>query len=116
MRLAGAMAAALLMTGAAYAADPVGTYSVSGTNPGKSDGYSGTVTVTRTGETYRVVWVVGDTRYIGTGIGDKDFLAVSYRSNNLSGLTLYAASGRNWTGVWANADGREIGTEMWTRR
>ena len=73
-------AAALLWSAAAFAADPVGSYSVEGTNPGGKSTYKGTVTVTKTGETFRVIWVVGGTRYIGTGIGDKDFLAVSYKS------------------------------------
>ena len=44
------------------------------------------MTVRKTGETYSVVWVVGGTRYIGTGIGNKDFIAVSYRSGNNTGL------------------------------
>ena len=55
-------AAALLASAAvAFAADPIGEYSVEGTNPGGNGKYSGTVTVEKTGETYRVIWVVGDT-------------------------------------------------------
>src|SRR5664280_1264646 len=52
-------AAALLWSAAsAFAADPVGSYSVQGSNPGNRGNYSGTVTVEKTGETYRVIWVV----------------------------------------------------------
>lgn len=112
-----AVAAALVWSAvAAFAADPVGSYNVEGTNPGGGSRYSGTVTITKTGETYRVVWIVGNTRYIGTGIGNKDFIAVSYRSGNDTGLALYGAEGGNWTGVWTYAGGREIGAEMWKRR
>jgi hypothetical protein len=108
-------AAALLLSTAAFAADPTGSYSVEGTNPGAGSRYSGTVTVERTGQTYRVVWNVGGNRYIGTGIGDKDFMAVSYISGRDTGLALYGASGGNWSGVWTYAGGRQIGTEVWKR-
>ena len=111
-----ATAAALLWSAAtAYAADPVGRYDVEGTNPGGGGRYTGTVSVERTGETYRVVWMVGGTRYIGTGIGDKNFIAVSYRSGSDTGLALYGADGGNWTGVWTYAGGRTIGAEIWRR-
>jgi hypothetical protein len=100
----------------ALAADPAGGYVVEGANPGGRGKYTGTVTVERTGETYRVVWVVGGTRYIGTGIGNKDFLAVSYRSGNDTGLALYGEDGGNWVGVWTYANGRALGAEVWKRR
>ncbi len=115
-RLLAVSAAALLLSAAtAFAADPTGEYSVAGSNPGSGSRYGGTVTVEKTGQTYRVVWVVGGQRYVGTGIGDKDFLAVSYRSGNETGLALYGAKGDNWSGVWTYANGRQIGTEVWTR-
>jgi hypothetical protein len=109
--------AALLWSAAiAFAADPVGTYSVEGSNPGGGSKYTGAVTVEQTGETYRVTWVVGDVRFIGTGIGDKNFIAVSYRSGSDTGLALYRADGGNWDGVWAYAGGRTMGTEIWKRQ
>ena len=109
-------AAALLWSAAALAADPVGAYNVEGGNPGGSGKYHGTVTVEKTGQTYRVVWVVGGTRYVGTGIGNKEFLAVSYRSGNNTGLALYGADGGNWSGIWTYAGGREVGPEVWKRQ
>ena len=105
----------LWSTTAAFAADPSGRYTIQGTNPGGKGSYSGTVTVDRTGETYRVVWIVGSTRYVGTGIGNKDFIAVSYASGNSSGLALYGADGANWAGVWAYSGARDVGAETWTR-
>jgi hypothetical protein len=117
MRHLFAIAAALIWSvAAAFAADPAGTYDVEGTNPGGGSRYGGTVTVSKTGDTYRVVWVVGSTRYIGTGIGNKDFIAVSYRSGNDTGLALYGADGGNWKGIWTYAGGREVGAEIWKRQ
>lgn len=97
-------------------ADPVGNYRVEGTNPGNNTPYRGTVKVERTGETYRVVWVVGGTTYVGTGIGNKDFLAVSYRSGDSTGLALYGDTGGDWLGVWTYANGRQVGSERWVRQ
>ena len=114
--LIAAAAASLLWSATAFAADPVGSYAVEGTNPGNGSHYRGTVEISRTGETYRVVWVVGGTRYIGTGIGNKDFIAVSYRSGSDTGLALYGADGGNWAGVWTYAGGREVGSELWKRQ
>jgi hypothetical protein len=116
MRILAVLVALLIGTATAFAADPVGTYEVNGSNPGSGSHYRGSVTVTRTGDTYRVVWDVGGTRYIGTGIGDKDFLAVSYHSGNSTGLALYGADGGNWTGVWTYAGSRRVGAEIWKRR
>lgn len=113
--LAASAATLLLSVATAFAADPVGSYSVAGVNPGGGSHYSGTVTVEKTGQTYRVIWLVGGTRYVGTGIGDKDFLAVSYKAGNDTGLALYGATSGDWSGVWTYANGRQIGTEAWKR-
>jgi hypothetical protein len=115
MRYLAIVAALLWSATLAFAADPVGTYRVEGNNPGSGSKYRGTVRVERTGKTYRVVWDVAGTRYIGTGIGDKDFLAVSYKSGNDSGLALYGARGEDWGGVWTYSGGRDVGAEIWTR-
>jgi hypothetical protein len=111
------IAAALLFSVTAAFADPVGSYFVEGTDPGRPDNkYTGTVTVEKTGETYSVVWVIGGTKYVGTGIGNKDFLAVSYRSGNQTGLALYGPQGSGWAGVWTYAGGSQMGTDRWVRR
>ena len=115
MRCLAIVFALLFGMGPAFAGDPVGTYRVEGANPGGGSPYRGTVTIERTGKTYRVIWVVAGTRYIGTGIGDKDFLAVSYKSGNDSGLALYGAKGDDWGGVWTVSGGRDLGTEVWRR-
>jgi hypothetical protein len=114
-KLFAAVAAVVLFGVTAALADPVGNYDIKGTDPGKGGAYSGTVSVERTGQTYKVVWVIGGQRYIGTGIGNKDFLAVSYISGNQTGLALYAPEGDGWTGVWTYAGGTTMGTDRWTR-
>lgn len=112
----GACALVVAFGGFAVAADPTGSYAVEGTNPGGGSSYRGTVSVEKTGETYRVVWVVGSTRYIGTGIGNKDFIAVSYTADGESGLALYGADGGNWIGVWTYSKGTKLGAEKWLRK
>jgi hypothetical protein len=116
MRFFAIVCGLLLCVGTALA-DPVGRYDVDGTNPGSASRYSGTVTVERTGETYRVVWDVAGTRYVGTGIGDDKFIAVSYRSGDSIGLALYGHEGNGvWKGIWTYANGRQVGSERWLPR
>ena len=105
----------LLMVSGALAG-PVGQYDVVGTNPGNERHYKGSVSVEKTGDTYRVVWVIGETRYIGTGIGNDDFLAVSYRTGDQTGLARYVPSDDGWKGIWTYASGTTIGTERWVER
>ncbi len=102
--------------GSAFAADPAGTYKIEGTNPGGKGHYSSTLSVERTGETYRIIWVVAGTRYVSTGIGNREFLAVSYRSGNDTGLSLYGEDGGNWKGLWTYAGGNTVGAERWIRQ
>jgi len=101
---------------AAFAGDPVGTYSVSGSNPGGGGAYTGTATVEKTGGIYKVTWDVAGTHSEGTGLGDSRFLGVSYRTGNNNGLALYSPEGNDWVGVWTYAGGTEVGKEKWTRR
>jgi hypothetical protein len=109
------LAAAMLFAATAAFAEPAGEYRVEGTNPGGGSAYRGTVSVTKTGETYGVVWEIQGQRYVGTGIGNKDFLAVSYRSGNETGLALYGEEAGGWVGIWAYQGGRNVGAERWRR-
>ena len=49
---------AVVLTGMTAFADPVGKYDVEGTNPSGST-YSGSVSVQKTGDTYKVTWTIG---------------------------------------------------------
>jgi len=100
----------------AWAGDPVGTYLVSGSNPGGRRACTGSATVKKTGTTYKVTWDVAGTHFEGTGLGDSWFLGVSYRAGDNSGLALYSPEGDDSVGVWTYAGGTELGKEKWTRR
>ena len=106
---------AVVLAGTAALADPAGRYDVAGTNPSGST-YSGSVTVQKTGDTYKVTWTIGGTRYNGTALGDDKFLAVSYTSGGDTGLALFGADGDEWKGVWTYAGGTKIGAEAWTKK
>ena len=73
-KFAAAVTLLVLSTLLAFA-DPVGRYTVTGSNPGSNPGsngrYSGTVTVERTGDTFRVTWDIGRQTFVGTGIGNE---------------------------------------------
>jgi len=116
MRFLLVAAAMLLSIAAAFAADPVGTYRVDGTYlSGKA--YSGTVTVTKTGDTYKVVWeIAGGHTFTGTAIGNGDAMAISYVYDNGTGLALVAADGGNWNSYWTPGGGTKIGRETWKRQ
>jgi hypothetical protein len=69
MRFSVGAAVALLWTFLSALADPVGTYDLSGTNPGNGTEYSGVVSVQRTGDTFLVVWTIAGSRQVGIGAG-----------------------------------------------
>ncbi|WP_419759243.1 hypothetical protein [Acidisoma sp.] len=117
MRLMTVLTGIMICTTAplAWAGGPVGHYAVDGTSVG-SGPYTGTVEVTPTGDTYRVVWKIGSETFIGTGIGNDSFMAVSYASGSTTGLALYSSENGDWSGIWAYGGGTTISTENWTRR
>jgi len=100
----------------AFAGEPAGRYDVVGSNPGGKGRYSGTVTVERTGDTFRVTCDVGGQTFVGTGLGNDKGFAVTYRSGSQTGIAIYGSKGDNWEGAWTFAGGKEIGGEAWTRR
>ena len=106
---------AVVLTATTALADPAGKYDVAGTNPSGST-YSGTVSVQKTGDTYKVTWNIGGTQYNGTAIGNDEFVAVSYVSGSNTGLALFGADGDGWKGIWTYAGGTKVGTEAWTKQ
>lgn len=127
-----AVALLALALPASAIADPAGTYDLTGLNPDSGDTYKGTATVTRTGETYSVVWKIGDDTISGIGIGirlvdgravlgpanDGDVgLSVSYESGDDHGIvTYFEQPDGTWHGTWAYNGWRRISTEDWTPR
>lgn len=124
------MFAALIFTIPQAKADPVGTFDVEGSNPGGKGTYTGKVAVERNGDTYTIVWLVGDDEYIGTGLGaahvngslvmgkadDKDIaLTVSYVSGDSFGLAFFVKQDNGqWNGIWTYGGSSKIGKEIWT--
>jgi len=129
------MVAGLLLAFPAVAsADPTGSFSVVGDNPDTGKQYAGTVKVTRTGETYEVVWDIAGSRSVGTGlgakfVGDNRFrvgpasrddiaLSVGYTSDNSSfGIAMYFEQpDGTWKGVWTYNGSKKAISEVWTRK
>ncbi|MEJ1158279.1 hypothetical protein [Prosthecomicrobium sp. N25] len=114
MKLAG-LALAFSLAASPVLADPVGRYDVEGKSPDGST-YSGTATIERTGESFRVTWLIGKDKFVGTAVGNDDFFAVAYRSGNSTGIAAYGREGDDWIGVWTYTGGRQIGAERLSRR
>jgi hypothetical protein len=123
-----------LSCGGAALADPVGTFDVVGVNPETGQQYSGSVRVTRTGETYGVIWNIGGAEFIGSGLGarfvgsnkfrvgaaSKDDVAISVgyqSSDNSVGIAMYFEQpDKSWKGVWTYKGSDRAISETWTRR
>lgn len=113
-------------------ADPVGRYDVVGENPNTGGEYTGSVAVSQFGQTYRVVWNVGGTKYVGTGLGavfengtfrmgaanPKDrALSVGYVSGNSFGMAFYIKQDDgSWEGVWTYGGSDVVARETWYPR
>ena len=96
-----------------------GVYSASGTNPGGRGSYKGTVTISRTHQTYKIVWNVGSV-FIGTGIVTGDTLSVAYTDEHKKwfGIVSYKIfdNGKQLHGEWSAHGGKSVGTEKLIKR
>lgn len=122
-------ACALLVLPSIALADPTGTFKVVGKNADDGSTYTGTVTVTRTGATYKVVWNIGGTESVGTGLGsrfeghdivsghatsDDTGISVGYISKDSYGIAVYyEQSNGNWEGVWSYGGSKGVTNETW---
>jgi hypothetical protein len=110
-----AVAFSLTSLTSAAIAQVIGRYNVEGQSPSGST-YAGTATIEKTGDTYRVVWTIDGTRFVGTGIGSDEGIAISYRSGSDTGIALLGKEPRGYGLVWTYMGGTDLGTERWTRR
>ena len=77
--------------------------------------YSGTATIVREKNCYRVTWVLGGTKYVGVGVKTGDVFSVAYYGR-MSGVIAYRITPGELKGKWTVADGRgDLGTETLTR-
>ena len=96
-----------------------GTYTINGNNPGVGP-YSGTLTITASGDVYNVYWAIGNLQYSGVGLVVNDTLAVAYSGADRSWLGVIAYRARpdgSLEGKWA-VQGRagKPGTETAVRK
>jgi hypothetical protein len=110
---------AICLSMPALAADIEGTYKAAGSNPGGKGQYKGNVIISKSGETYKVVWSVG-TAYIGTGIVVGDVLSVAYTDEGKKwfGIVAYKikSGGKVLEGLWSGHNGRKLGKETLTKK
>jgi hypothetical protein len=132
MRTVAVISAFILIAAPALAlADASGTYNVVGRNADDGSTYKGTVEVSRTGATYKVVWVIGGQKSVGTGLGshfengttivtgpatDKDTgISVGYINKDSYGIAnYYRQPDGSWKGVWTYGGSQHITSETWT--
>lgn len=109
---------ACLFATSAFAAEFADSYDVTGESPGGGGTYEGVVKLKKTSEvTYEVVWTIGSDKFVGTGIGSAEGLAVGYKSGSSTGIAIYSEDkGGVITGYWTYAGGKQIGTEKWKPR
>jgi hypothetical protein len=109
-----------LVTSGAYAADIAGEYAVVGQAPKTGKEYAGTVTITKTGDVYKVSWDIGGKGYVGTGILVDDVLSVAYtdEAKTWFGIVAYQikSDGAVLEGKWTGAGATAVGGEVLTRR
>lgn len=114
MKLKTTLLAAFSLLAMPAFAQMTGQYKVDGKNPDGSS-YKGTASVEKTGDTYRVVWNIGGTRTIGTGIGSNEAIAISYRNSSDTGVVLLVKEGDDYFALWTYLNGRTLGMEKWAR-
>jgi hypothetical protein len=110
-----AVAAVLSLWASAASAQFTGQYKVQGENPDGST-YGGSAQIEKTGDTWRVTWNIGGTRFTGTGIGSDEAIAIGYRSGSDTGIALLGKEGNNYVVVWTYLGGRKLGSEKWVRQ
>ena len=126
-------ACALIVAPNLALADPTGIYNMVGRNIETGNTYKGTVEISRTGATYKLVWVIAGKESVGTGLGsrftDANTISTGAASDKDTGLTVgylnkdsfgigayYLQPDGTWFGVWANGGAQRVTQETWTRQ
>ena len=118
-RLTAAIAAiaAVLSLSPAALADLAGQYVIKGKNP-SGQAYKGQARVKPARGVYHVVWKIGNSRHVGTGILKGDLFSVVYQGagdTSRPGLVVYEVQDDgSLVGVWVGLGQREMGKESWT--
>jgi len=110
------VAAGLAVAAAAPAAAIEGYYTVEGQNPGQPGVYKGEAQIKQTGRTYTIVWRIGETQQIGTGILMDNVLSIVFTPVGPArpGVAVYHVSGdKVATGVWTSLGSQIVAEEVW---
>ena len=108
--------------GAALISTPVraidGLYRIEGHSPGSSDVYKGEAQIKKTGETYTVVWRIGESGHVGTGILTDNVLSVFFQPLDRRAApgvaSFHVVNDKVVDGTWSVLGGNAVGSERWT--
>jgi len=124
MRLAriAAIVATLAMAGSPVHAGSIdGTYRVEGKNPSQGSAYAGEAQIKQTGQTYAVIWKIGDLRQIGTGVVIDNVFSIVFqslvpgRTASRPGIAVFQIDNDQITsGIWSTLGDDVTGQEVWT--
>jgi hypothetical protein len=110
-----ALGAALTVSASAEGID--GVYRVEGHSPGSGETYKGEAQIKKTGDTYTVVWRIGESGHVGTGILTADVLSIFFQPLDRRGAPGVASfrviEGKIANGTWTVLGGKVVGTERW---
>ena len=102
---------------AARAESIEGLYRVEGNGPGPDQAYTGEAQVKKTGDTYTVVWRIGESGHVGTGILTADVLSIFFQPLDRRGAPGVASfrviEGKISGGSWTVLGGKVVGQERW---
>jgi pimeloyl-ACP methyl ester carboxylesterase len=113
------LGAALAFNMAAARAESIeGLYRIEGNGPDSDQAYKGEAQVKKTGDTYTIVWRIGESGHVGTGILTADVLSIFFQPLDKRGAPGVASfriiDGKIADGTWTVLGGKVVGTERWT--
>jgi len=87
-------------------------YTVEGRNADQKGTYRGEVD----GEGFKILWIIGNQQYAGTGILRDGKLAVAFQAQGrMAGIGLFdLRSDGTFSGTWTVLGGKALGLENWT--
>lgn len=108
---------ALIVGTAAHAQGIEGVYRIEGQGPESEQAYKGEAQVKKTGDTYTVVWRIGESGHVGTGILTADVLSIFFQPLDRRGAPGVASfrviEGKISNGTWTVLGGKVVGVERW---
>jgi hypothetical protein len=94
-----------------------GLYRVEGSGPGPDQAYKGEAQVKKTGDTYSIVWRIGESGHVGTGILTAEVLSVFFQPLDRRAAPGVASfrviEGKIAGGTWTVLGGKVVGEERW---